>query len=121
MNVHQMVCHLNDSYQVALTEKPANSVSGLLQRTIIKWVALKAPMHWPKGVPTLPEVEQGKGGSMPVEFRKDTESLQDTLTRFCAQLPRPLPRHAIFGAMSREDWMRWGYLHADHHLRQFGR
>ena len=29
--------------------------------------------------------------------------------------------HPIFGAMSVKDWMRWGYLHADHHLRQFGR
>ena len=28
--------------------------------------------------------------------------------------------HPFFGAMSVEQWMRWGYLHADHHLRQFG-
>jgi hypothetical protein len=27
----------------------------------------------------------------------------------------------MFGPMSERDWMRWGYLHADHHLRQFGR
>jgi prephenate dehydrogenase len=31
------------------------------------------------------------------------------------------PSHPMFGPMSPEDWMRWGYLHADHHLRQFGR
>jgi Protein of unknown function (DUF1569) len=29
--------------------------------------------------------------------------------------------HPIFGPMTAKDWMRWGYLHADHHLRQFGR
>jgi hypothetical protein len=29
--------------------------------------------------------------------------------------------HSIFGSMTNQDWMRWGYLHADHHLRQFGR
>jgi hypothetical protein len=28
--------------------------------------------------------------------------------------------HPIFGAMSAGDWLRWGYLHMDHHLRQFG-
>ena len=28
---------------------------------------------------------------------------------------------ALWGKMSARDWMRWGYLHADHHLRQFGR
>ena len=35
--------------------------------------------------------------------------------------PVKWPRHAIFGAMTASDWMRWGFLHADHHLRQFGR
>ena len=121
MNVHQMVCHLADSYKVGLGEKTTGSRSGLLQRTMMKWFALNAPMQWPKGVPTLPEVEQGKGGSMPVDFGQDVGSLQETLNRFCEQPPQPPPAHAIFGPMSRADWMRWGYLHADHHLRQFGR
>jgi hypothetical protein len=30
------------------------------------------------------------------------------------------PAHPIFGPMSEAAWLRWGYLHADHHLRQFG-
>jgi hypothetical protein len=30
------------------------------------------------------------------------------------------PAHPIFGKMSETDWMRWAYLHVDHHLRQFG-
>ena len=29
-------------------------------------------------------------------------------------------RHPLFDEMSERDWMRWGYLHVDHHLRQFG-
>ena len=29
-------------------------------------------------------------------------------------------RHPFFGAMSPNQWLRWGYLHTDHHLRQFG-
>ena len=28
--------------------------------------------------------------------------------------------HPIFGRLSRTAWLRWGYLHIDHHLRQFG-
>jgi hypothetical protein len=28
--------------------------------------------------------------------------------------------HPIFGRMSEAAWLRWGWLHADHHLRQFG-
>ena len=28
--------------------------------------------------------------------------------------------HPLFGRMSEAAWLRWGYLHVDHHLRQFG-
>lgn len=28
--------------------------------------------------------------------------------------------HPIFGEMTEAEWMRWGYLHCNHHLRQFG-
>ena len=122
MNVHQTVCHLDDSYKIALGQKTASPASGgRMQRWVIKWFALKAPMRWPKGVPTRPEVEQGKGGTLPGDFSHDLASLQGTLSRFCEALPHPLTTHPIFGAMTMDDWMRWGYLHADHHLRQFGR
>ncbi len=86
---------------------------------VVKWLALKLPMQWPKGVPTRPEVEQGKGGSPPVDFGQDLASLKSNVSRFCAASPRLA--HPIFGEMTADDWMRWGYLHADHHLRQFGR
>jgi hypothetical protein len=26
----------------------------------------------------------------------------------------------LFGELTPYQWLRWGYLHADHHLRQFG-
>jgi uncharacterized protein DUF1569 len=28
--------------------------------------------------------------------------------------------HPAFGPMTRTHWMRYAYLHTDHHLRQFG-
>lgn len=121
MSVHQMVCHLDDSYKCALGEKQASSSSGFLQRTLVKQLALKLPLRWPKGVPTRPEVEQGKGGTPPLVFGPDLISLLAILDRFCDGLPTPCSTHPIFGAMTAKDWMRWGYLHADHHLRQFGR
>lgn len=121
MSVHQMVCHLNDSYLFGLGEKEASPDSGFFQRTVVKWAALRAPMQWPKGVPTRPEMEQGKGGSAPVEFNQDRATLLAVVNRFCDQLPEPPLHHPIFGPMRPGDWWRWGYLHADHHLRQFGR
>jgi hypothetical protein len=121
MTVHQMVCHVDDSYKCALGEKTASPATGWFERTMMKWLALHTPTKWPKGVPTRPEMEQGKGGSMPVDFGQDVASLLYTFERFCEELPTPCMAHPIFGKMSAADWMRWGYLHADHHLRQFGR
>ena len=122
MSVHQMICHLNDSYKVALGEKYASPATGFLQQTLLKRLALDVPLQWAKGFSTRPEIEQGKGGgSPPIEFRQDLDSLLSTFGRFCDALPPPLLQHPILGPMTAKDWMRWGYLHADHHLRQFGR
>ena len=120
MSVHQMVCHLCDAYRLPLGEKTASPATGFLQRTIVKWIALQLPLKWPKGVATRPEMEQGVGGTSPVEFERDRAALLSIVRRFCDTTAFAEP-HPFFGAMSRQEWLRWGYLHADHHLRQFGR
>ena len=116
-----MVCHLCDSYKIALGEKSVSMATGFLQRTLIKFLALQAPMKWPHGTPTRPEVEQGVGGSAPVEFERDRGELLSLINRFCSSAIDLKIQHPFFGPMTRPEWMRWGYLHADHHLRQFGR
>jgi hypothetical protein len=77
-------------------------------------------MKWPKGVPTPPEMDQRVAGTPPVEFNADRAALQEKLARF-ARSRGPWAPHPIFAALTTNEWMRWGYLHADHHLRQFGR
>jgi len=86
-----------------------------------KWIALYAPFHWPKGVPTRPEVEQGAGGTPPTDFERDRNDLLAVLLRFSDQ-PRAFQwhPHPMFGEMRHDEWLRWGFLHTDHHLRQFG-
>jgi hypothetical protein len=119
MSVHQMMCHLTDAYYVALGEKTAAPATGFVQQTFIKWIALRAPLKWMKGFPTRPEIEQGKGGSMPADFEADKNALRVAIGRFIDHLPQPCPPHPVFGSMTAQEWWRWGYLHADHHLRQF--
>jgi hypothetical protein len=121
MSAHQMLCHLRDSYCVALGEKTASPATGFLQRTLVKWISLWVPVHWIKGYPTRPEIEQEKGGSAPSEFASDQKALQMVLSRFCHTLREPGTSHPVFGPLKAHEWRRWGYLHADHHLRQFGR
>jgi hypothetical protein len=119
MTPHQMVCHLADSFLAVLGERRVTSKENVLSRTVVKYVALHTPLPWPHGVPTAPEVDQKIGGTRPVEFDRDRERVVDLLRRFV--LPdTTYSRHPAFGAMSHDEWMLWGYGHADHHLRQFG-
>lgn len=118
MTSHQMLCHLGDSFRSGMGELYASPATGLLQRTLIKWIALGTSFPWPHGVPTRPEMNQHMGGTRPVDFEADRAALARSIEQFSAS-GAPRGKHPIFGAMTDEEWLRWGYLHADHHLRQF--
>jgi hypothetical protein len=121
MSAHQMVVHLADSFGAASGRRPVRGVPGLLGRTALKWFALYVPLRWPAGIRTSPEVDAEREGSPPVGFASDLARLETLLKVFVAEAGRPdRPAHPIFGPMSEAAWLRWGYLHADHHLRQFG-
>ena len=121
MSAHQMVCHLADWSRMALGQRAATPATGVLQRTLLKVVVLYVPLPWPSGVRTSPEVDQERGGTRPVDFAADVaqaEALLELVTAPSRDLDRQL--HPVFGPMSDAAWLRLGYLHADHHLRQFG-
>lgn len=121
MTSHQMICHLSDSFKSKLGEKKNSSVSNLFTRTVMKWAALYAPLPWPHGVKTMPEMDQEIGGTPPVDFERDQQELLAVIERFMAPAKaHEFKPHPYFGNMSEAEWMRWGYLHCDHHLRQFG-
>jgi hypothetical protein len=121
MTAHQMICHLGDSFRATLGQKYVSPATGIVQRTILKWLALHLPAPWPKGVPTRPEMEQGAGGTPPGDFQRDRADLIGLIERFSEPgIASSRTPHPIFGALREREWLRWGYLHADHHLRQFG-
>ena len=121
MDAHQMICHLSDSFLAVSGRKEMSIASGPFQRTLLKWMALYAPLPWPHGVPTRPEIDQTVGGTRPNDFRADVGLLETLSIQFVAEITAIDGRwHPIFGPMSRSDWLRWAYLHMNHHLRQFG-
>src|SRR5215208_3511313 len=71
MSAHQMVCHLSDGCRMATGEKRVTGSSGLLRRTLVKWIALYLPVRWPTGIPTSPEIDQHCDGTKPVDFAAD--------------------------------------------------
>jgi len=123
MTAPQMLCHLTDSYRVGMGEKSASPASGFLPQSFLKWMALRFPAPWPRGVATRPEVEQGPGGggTPPGDFERDRAELLAVVRNFSnPERTFSWHPHPAFGPLTEWEWMRWGYLHADHHLRQFG-
>jgi uncharacterized protein DUF1569 len=120
MSAPQMVCHLSDSFRGPMGERRVTPAPWLARR-LAKWFALYVPLPWPKGFRTRPEMDQQIGGTPPGEFAADMRELRRLLDRFTLQ-PKDFEwhPHPVFGSMSDKDWQRWGYLHMDHHLRQFG-
>ena len=66
-------------------------------------------------------MDQLVGGTRPTAFLEDRAALAAAIEQFARQ-PRTaqFSRRPIFGELTEWEWMRWGYLHADHHFRQFG-
>jgi hypothetical protein len=121
MSAGEMVCHLADTFRVLVGEKPVRDRSTRVQRTVVKWIALYAPLRWPTGIRTTPEFDQRSGGTPPAAFPADVAMLETLLGRVTAETSRLAGQcHPRFGRMSERAWLRWGYLHVDHHLRQFG-
>jgi hypothetical protein len=121
MSAHQMVCHLSDSFRMVSGRKPVCRSTGRVQGTLLQWIALYVPLRWPAGIPTVPELDQQSGGTRPVDFAADLaelEALLDLVTTSTGMFEAQV--HPIFGRMSQAGWLRWAYLHMDHHLRQFG-
>jgi hypothetical protein len=121
MSVHQMIVHLGEAYRCGLGQKHAAPAPRRVPAPIMKWIALRVPVPWPHGFPSPREIAQDRDGRPPVEFAQDHAALLSAFRDFCARPPEPCPAHPYFGRMSPSDWDRWGYLHADHHLRQFAR
>lgn len=118
MSAHEMVCHVSDAFRMALKERPVADMHTVVTTTLLKWVAFYAPLRWPHGVATMPEVDPQSEGTAPGPFADDRAELERLIARFCEGERHG--EHPIFGPLTHGQWMRWGYLHTDHHLRQFG-
>jgi hypothetical protein len=121
MNAEQMVRHLAETFRMALKELEVDSCRGFLNGPFGRFLVLYLPVRWPKGYPTLPELDAARLPPCDGEFEQSKSELLALVGRFCRSEPgQLLPEHPILGKMSHREWMRWGYLHTDHHLRQFG-
>jgi|ERR1700733_3864992 hypothetical protein len=120
MTVNQMVCHVREAYVYALDETPVEPIPLPYPPSVVKKFALKVPTPWPHSTTTIPQLKLDAPGMICTTFQYDRDTLLTAFGSFCA-LTNHTRDHPFFGSMQHTDWMRWGYLHADHHLRQFNR
>lgn len=119
MTAHQMICHVADAYAGVMGEIQLAPRAAGLERPV-KWLALYVPVPWPHGYPAPREIDQVRGAGTPPDlFDRDLERALQAMDRFRPEVVRDRP-HPLWGRLSVWEWGRWGYLHTDHHLRQFG-
>lgn len=120
MSAHQMICHLGDAFLMMMGGKAVSGATVPMPRVLVKCIALYLPLRWPAGILTRPEIDQQCGGTKPVDFGADVARVEALLDVVTMPETRFESEHPVFGRMSQDAWLRWGYLHMDHHLRQFG-
>jgi hypothetical protein len=119
MTAKRMVRHLICSNEIALGERTVEPRE-MPVPVLMKWFALRSGLRWPKNIQTVPELKRAIAEHSDVELNVLVRAVIESVEAV-ARGTRYAPSHPMFGPMTPEDWMRWGYLHADHHLRQFGR
>lgn len=118
LSAAEVLCHLGDATASVLA-RPGGDPGR--SRPLVRWLALRSPLPWPRGAPTLPRIDPRAGGTRPTDFEADRRRAIEGLRAVAAAAEGELPAaHGRFGAMEPTDWHRWAFRHTDHHLRQFG-
>ena len=118
MTCQQMLVHLADAMEAVTRGQEFAGDMGSPSK-FIKFIALRTPLSWPKGLPTV-----GDPASLEVDESAFDRELQRTISALAAMARADgagfTSVHPAFGPMSKLDWYRWAQRHLDHHLRQFG-
>ncbi len=117
MNVAQMLGHLEKAINSALERNSNTSFNIkrlLLANPIGKGIMFGIP-EWPKNMPAPPEYVITDN----VEFNNNLENCKNRLASLKNSKER-FGAHPIFGDMSKDEWGKLLFKHADHHLKQFG-
>ena len=117
-----MLWHLRGAFRMVLGREACDRRWSLLRGPWGRYLVLRSGLPWRPGYPTLRQLDAVRAGAAPADFFKIQSEVVELVREFCAAAPEELQRnHPLLGRMQREDWMRWGYRHMDHHLRQFCR
>lgn len=114
-----LMAHLRRTVELSLGEIEAEDVSNVLTRTLVKWIAFRTPLPWPRGkIRATPVFLPAPEGDLDAE----RDRLLAAIDRFlvaAAATPSARRLHPLFGSLRLSFWRRVHGRHFDHHLRQF--
>lgn len=118
MDAHQMLVHVGDAAAAALGQRAFSATPRSGPRGLVRVIALYVLPRTPRGI---------KSGAEPAAkvldataFAQDRDRAIGLLRELAAPGAGFVSEHPAFGRMARGDWLRYAYVHTDHHLRQFG-
>jgi len=119
INAQQMVVHVGDASAAVLKQRPFSAKPRGGPAGIRRFLLLYVLPSMPRGIKS--GAEPAATVVEPATFAKDVERAAVLLQQLAGAPPDALvDRHPILGPMTRTQWMRWAFMHMDHHLRQFG-
>lgn len=120
MTAHQMLAHVAGAAEAAAGKRPfaARRRASPMVARLLKAVFLYGPFRWPHSIKT----GANPAGAVldPATFEAERARTIAAVEALAAPSGAFGDAHPMFGPMSPADWRRYGFVHTDHHLRQFG-
>ena len=124
MKPNQMLRHLIEANKISTGELETADRSNLFTKTLIRYFILNSKVPSIKQIQkrpivTFPEINVVERNIATADFETEKENFKKDIERvinakiFAAKSP-------VMGKMSREDWGKLTYSHANYHLTQFG-
>lgn len=119
MSAATMMQHCRIINESLLRGRPSTRMPSLKQR-LLRRVFLSRLIPLPKGRKQPGHIADRMNAAGTPAFDAERLSLLASIAAFAAHSGGIDAAHPIFGRMSRQNWGRFGWVHLDHHLRQFG-
>ncbi len=117
MSVGEMLCHLNDYFDVALGTTSCRPILPRLAQTIVRPILVNWPFRYPRNVRTFPELL----ATDPEILQTDRATLVRRVREFVSRRGQDTwPENPLVGRVTGRQWAKLAYKHLDHHLTQFG-
>lgn len=118
MTVAKMLRHCNEAHSAILVAPPKPELKTGIKQAVVKFIILNMLKQLPKGRKGPPQFDQS--GMPEPDFATQLAAFSEVMKRCGAHKALIQAVHPYAGRMTNKQWGTFLWMHADHHLRQFG-